>query len=178
MPRQERSSVQNRSAAEDATGPGQSQTKTCPLDSIAPPRFARRFGYQPTSAICSSQNQGFSVSSESRFRFTKCMVAAAGSHHFNGGARLGRLALTDCELHGGSLDFNASGTYARVVAPTKNGLNRVPFSLGTGLDTTVTACLAAPAKGECWAGALSGGEVLNVGLPRSFGTRPCVTWGW
>lgn len=52
---------------------------------------------------------------------------------------------------------------SRVVVPTNNILNHVPFSHGTGLDTTVTACLAAPVKGECWAGALSGGEVLNVG---------------
>jgi hypothetical protein len=77
-------------------------------------------------------------SSEVRLRFTECVVPAAGGHFFNGGVRLGRLALTDCELHGGSLNFNAAGTYARVVALTNNVLNRVPFSLGTGADTTLT----------------------------------------
>lgn len=76
--------------------------------------------------------------SEVRLRFTECVVPAAGGYFFNGGARLGRLALTDCELHGGYLNFNTAGTYARVVALTNNVLNRVFFSLGTGADTTLT----------------------------------------
>lgn len=45
-------------------------------------------------------------------------------------------ASSACELHGGSHNFNAAATYARVVALTNNVLNRVPFSLGSGADTT------------------------------------------
>ncbi len=83
---------------------------------------------------------GSSPNSEVRLRFTEWVLPAGTGHHFNGGARLGRLALTDCELHGGSLNFNLAGAYARVVALTNNVFNRVSFSLGAGSDPTLTTC--------------------------------------
>ncbi|MHB1309084.1 MAG: hypothetical protein ACYC23_18555, partial [Limisphaerales bacterium] len=76
--------------------------------------------------------------SEVRLRFTELVVPAGGGQHFNGWARLGTLALSDCELTGGALSFNAAGSYARYVALTNSVLDRVNFSLGNGSDSTLT----------------------------------------
>ena len=79
------------------------------------------------------------ASSAARLRFTELVVPGGQGQHFSGGAKLGTLVLTDCELTGGRLAFDAAGAWARVVALTNNVFERVNFSLGTGSDTTLTA---------------------------------------
>ena len=101
--------------------------------------------------------------SEMRLRFTELVVPAGGGHHFNGGAKLGRLALTDCEVQGGSLQFNQAGTYARTVALTNNVFHRVAFSLGTGADTTLTAYAR---------------NNLFRGVSASLNAAPANSWEW
>lgn len=74
-----------------------------------------------------------------RLRFTELVVPGGQGQHFNGGSKLGALTLTDSELAGGRLAFDATGAWARVVALTNNVFERVNFSLGNGSDTTLTA---------------------------------------
>jgi hypothetical protein len=77
--------------------------------------------------------------SEIRMRFTETVVPGGRGRHFGGTGRLGRLALTDCQLTGGALDFNVDCSYSRVVAWTNNLFARVAtISLG-GESATMSA---------------------------------------
>ncbi len=77
--------------------------------------------------------------SEARLHFTESVLPGSVGYHFNGGATLGTLALTDCQLLGASLYFNVAGTYARTVALTNNVFARVTASLGNYTDANVIA---------------------------------------
>jgi hypothetical protein len=50
--------------------------------------------------------------SEIRMRFTETVVPGGRGRHFGGTGRLGRLALTDCQLTGGELDFSVDCSQA------------------------------------------------------------------
>jgi hypothetical protein len=57
--------------------------------------------------------------SKARLRFTESVLPGGEGQHFNGGATLGWLALTDCQWLGGNFNFGFAGRYNRTVARTE-----------------------------------------------------------
>jgi hypothetical protein len=71
---------------------------------------------------------------EARFRFTEFPLQAAGGWHFAGGSKQGVLALTDCRLLGGHLEWNGSGANGRQLTLINTLFERVTNVFGTGAD--------------------------------------------
>lgn len=71
-------------------------------------------------------------------RFTELSVPANGGYHFNGGARLGVLALLDCQLAGALLNLSQNGSQTWRVGLTNSLFERVYMNLGSGTGSTLT----------------------------------------